>query len=106
MKNLTIIAFLFISSANFAQKQYVSKEGDTIHVGQAITLGLPTGNTGFRYITQGNEPVADWLAGETVNIHAFKTVRSKMYVLFKGFGLIPVYIDWEIARRAGEVERP
>ncbi len=103
MKKLLFL--LFLSSAAFAQNQYISTEGDTLEVGKTIILGLPTGNTGFRYITQGNEPVANWLAGEKVKIHKFKTVRSKMYVLFKGYGLIPVYIDWEIARRAGEVER-
>lgn len=105
MKKIITIITLLITINTFSQT-YVTKEGDTLTVGQPITLGIPTGAEGFRFLTQGNQPVANWLAGTEVTIHKFKKVRGKTYVLFKGYGLLPIYIDYEIARQTGEVEKP
>ena len=105
MKKITLIILFLVSTFCFSQ-EYISNEGDTLKIGQQLTLGIPTGADGFRFITQGNEPVANWLSNTEIEIFKFKKVRGKTYVLFKGYGLLPVYIDYETARQTGEVLQP
>lgn len=118
-KAVFIFALLFSVNA-LSQKvidkfeEVITKEGDTLRIGQTLTLGIPTGADNFRYITQTNIGVANWLAGVDVTIHKLQSIRlgsgknnpAQLFVLFKGYGLAPVYIQWETARKTGEVERP
>lgn len=90
---------------------YISRDGDTLRIGDKMTLGLPEGGSIFNWITQGDAQANKKLAGARVIIHKFKCIGKdktgyKMYVLFKGYGLLPVYMDYEFALRTGEVEPP
>jgi len=92
--------------------EYITKNGDTLIKGDKLIIGTPVAADAFMYITQGNEKVHIRLSGKEVEIHKFKawTLNKKeepsMYVLFKGYGLIPVYIDYENALKFGEIINP
>ncbi|WP_035647390.1 hypothetical protein [Flavobacterium sp. ASV13] len=93
------------STGNF--KEYQSKNGSILKVGDSITIGYPLGKE-FTFLTQGNQPVAAFLSNKKVAISNLKSVGSntrgyKMYALFKGYGL-PVYIDYESALETGEIK--
>lgn len=95
-----------LSKGNFSE--YISKSGKTIHLGDTIQLGKPSGEFGFVFITQGNQRVSSSLAGKNAVITQLKSVGTqksgfKMYAAFKGYGLIPVYIDYEMALETGEI---
>lgn len=106
---------LLICSISFAQNcqfsdnmksgsytQYISKNNTKIQVGQQIRIGFPSNGNYFTYINQGNEPVHSKLNNILVEISKIEVIKlqngfCKAYVIFKGFGLLPVYIDIEAA---------
>ncbi|OXB01716.1 hypothetical protein B0A75_04555 [Flavobacterium oncorhynchi] len=95
------------SAGNF--KEYQTKEGQVLKIGDSLTIGYPLGKD-FTFLTQGNQPVAAFLSNNKIKISNFKSVGStnrgyKIYALFKGYG-IPVYIDYESAVETGEVKNP
>lgn len=95
------------SSGSF--KEYITKQGTNLKVGDTITIGYPLGKD-FTFLTQGNQPVAAFLSNNKIAISNFKAIGSttrgfKMYALFKGYGL-PVYIDYESALETGEIKNP
>lgn len=123
MKQIYLIIFLTISTQTSAQtarynqvekgeyKSYISKHGDTIYTGQQLTLGIPSTDYGFKFISQGGERVANFLSGKTVFIDKLKAWGNKrqgfkIYAHFSGFGLIPVLIDYDAAVETGEVINP
>lgn len=116
MKNIVFILLLFTSISAFPQKykEIVTSEGDTLRVGQTITLGLPSEKGSFRYISQGAMPVSRSLTKNKVKIHKIQLVSSKessnseseLIVFFKGYGMLAARIQWELARATGEVDRP
>lgn len=94
------------TSGNF--KEYLTKEGQTLKIGDTIVIGYPLGKE-FTFLTQGNQPVAAFLSNNKVIVSNFKAVGStsrgfKIYALFKGYGL-PVYIDYESALETGEIKK-
>lgn len=120
---ITILVLLitFISYSQVAQygklagndsfSTYITKSGDTIRIGETLKIGKPSGEFGFVFITQGNERVVSALAGKDAVISNLKSFGSKkngykMFALFKGYGLVPVAIDFENAVDAGEVINP
>ncbi|MDW5288748.1 hypothetical protein [Formosa sp. PL04] len=91
-------------------KVYLTKTGDSLKVGDTLTIGIPTSDLGFTYITQGGQRVSNSLADKKVIVHKLKTYGSaksgyKMYVLFKGYG-INVFIDYDTALELGEINNP
>lgn len=118
--NIKLAAFLLITSVGFAQtatypledsgkyETYITRDGKSITVGDEIEIGMPYATTQFVYITQGNEPIAARLAGNFVKITKLMSYGKdktgyKMYALFKGYGLIAVFIDIEMALKTGEI---
>lgn len=94
------------SKGNF--KEYISKSGRSIKVNDTIQIGMPSAGNNFVFITQGNVGVVPSLAKTKAIITNIKSVGSdkigyKVYLLFKGYGLIPVYIDYENAIETGEL---
>lgn len=87
---------------------YTTSYGATISQGDTLTIGLPRGDT-FTFITQGNTPVSSFMAGTTPVVTKLKSVGNKrqgyrMYAIFKGYGLVPVYVDIENAYKTGEID--
>jgi hypothetical protein len=90
---------------------YIAQNGTQINVGDEITIGLPSSDDGFRFITQGGQKSADFLADRTITISQIRTYKDKrfagqIYLQFKGYGLIPVDINYETALKAGEIIQP
>lgn len=90
---------------------YVTEDNHTINIGDTLTIGLPSIDRGFRWISQGGQYGANFLAGKKVVVDKLKTYGNKrqgykMYVHFKGYGLLPVLIDYEIALKTKELEDP
>lgn len=122
MKNYFLLLFTISTmhaqdSANFNQltsgtfNSYVTEDNHTINIGDTLTIGLPSIDRGFRWISQGGQFGANFLAGKKVVVDKLKTYGNKrqgykMYVHFKGYGLLPVLIDYEIALRTKELEDP
>lgn len=123
MKTLTILLF-FTISISYAQKAeyenltkkaeyeiYQTKNGFKIKVGDTLKLGVPTSDLGFTYISQNVQRVSNTLAGKNIIIDKLKTYGNKrngfkMYAHFKGYGLLPVLIDYETALELGEIKNP
>ncbi|MBL4746577.1 MAG: hypothetical protein JKY08_09455 [Flavobacteriaceae bacterium] len=92
-------------------KSYITKAGNTLKIGDTLIIGIPTSELGFKFISQGGQSVANRLAGKKIIIHKMKTYGEpqngfKMYPQFKGYGLLPVLIDYEIALSTGEIKNP
>lgn len=90
---------------------YVSKTGDIIHEGDTLVIGKPGGEFGFFYITQGGQRVQNWLSSKKVVITQIKSYGTKkrgytLWAQFKGYGLIPVFIDYDNALQTGEIINP
>ena len=123
MKKLTFVLF-FIASITYSQTAefgnlskkseyqiYITSTGFKINVGDTLTLGTPTSDLGFTYISQNGQRVSNTLAGKQIIIDKLKTYGNKkngykMYAHFKGYGLLPVLIDYETALELGEIKNP
>jgi len=106
---LTQICGAQIANYNTTKKgkytSYITATGDTIKTGMQLRLGTASTNLGFVYISQGGERVAFRLSNQTVTVHGVR-VYEKPYILFKGYGLLPVLIDYENAITTGELQDP
>jgi hypothetical protein len=121
MKKLAVLFILF-SSVCFSQKaeynklkeennysEYFSKNKKLIKIGDTINIKYPRAGNTFTFITQGNSPTGSILSNTKIVITKIKSIGSnkrgyKIYFLFKGYGLIPVYIEYESALETGEIE--
>jgi len=115
------ILFLFFSCSVFSQtaiynkinsdnnfKEYQSKNGNIIKVGDTLSIALPANGNTFLFITQGNAPGGIILANTKNVITKIKTIGNKTrgfktYALFRGYGL-SVYADIESALEVGEIK--
>jgi len=121
MKKITLILIMsfsigFAQTAEYGKlikksnyKNYITKNNDTLKVGDTLTIGIPTSDLGFTYISQGGQRVSNMLSEKKVIIDKLKTYGNKtngykMYAHFKGYGLIPVLIDYETAMELGEIK--
>lgn len=99
-----------IPNSKKTYQSYICKNGEKISVGDTLTIGMPSTDHGFKFITQGGQRAADFLAGKQVDITKIRTYKGRFsgaaYLEFKGFGLAPVSINYENALRAGEIEPP
>jgi len=62
----------------------------------------------FTFITQGNTGCGTIISNTKNIITKIKSIGSekrgyKIFVLFKGYGLLPIYIDYESALETGEI---
>ncbi len=94
------------SEGNFTE--YETKEGVVLKIGDTLKIGYPR-NTNFTFITQGGVPATAFLSNTKVVVTKLKSVGNKtrgfkMYALFKGYGLVPVYIDYDSAFETGEIK--
>jgi len=123
MKILTLI-LIFSFSISYSQiaeygkltkkyeyQIYLTKTEDTLKVGDTLTIGVPTSDLGFTYISQGGQRVSNTLSDKKVVVDKLKTYGNKengfkMYAHFKGYGLLPVLIDYETAFELGEIINP
>ncbi|MBF2709126.1 hypothetical protein [Flavobacterium soyangense] len=117
-----IVLLLLIGFSSFAQKavynktniegkfkEYQTKSGNIIKLGDTITISLPRGEN-FTFITQGNVSVAAFMSNKKVIISKIRSVGTskrgfKTYLLFGGYGFSG-YIDYESALETGEIKDP
>jgi hypothetical protein len=121
MKNILLIFFISINC--FCQKvefnkitsegnfnEYLSKDNKLIKIGDTLNIKFPrTGNT-FTFITQGNEPCGVILSNTKNKITKIKVIGNetlgyKAYIIFKGYGLLPVFVEYESAFETGEIQK-
>jgi hypothetical protein len=118
-----IIFLTLITSCCFAQKaihnktteaglftEYQTKEGNTLKIGDSISISTPKVNNYFTYITQGNVPAGPIVANTKIAISKIRNIGTKKrgfktFILFGGYGL-SVYIDYESALEIGEIKNP
>jgi len=91
--------------------EYQTKENRILKIGDTLTIGYPRNGNGFTFITQGGVMTSPILANSKVAIHKIKTIGNtkrgyKIYLTFKGYGFVPVYIDYESAIETGELKNP
>lgn len=120
MRKIIFVIILILSIKTFSQQNefgqkieegnleyYMSKSGHNFKPGDLLQIGLPFTNT-FVFITQGNVGVNSNLSNILVKIESIKAVKLsngfiKIYALFKGFGVVPIYIDIESAIQTKEI---
>lgn len=124
MKQILLLLLVVTSTLCYSQKaeygklvkkgnltEYVSKSGDLLKVGDTLIIGKPSADVGFNFITQSGEEMPPNLSDKSVVIAKLKAYGTnsqgyKVYVHFKGYGLVPVLIDYEPAMATGEVKNP
>ncbi len=94
-------------SKNAHWENYISKAGDTLSIGDYIEILDPRSDV-FTYITQGNISAGPIISGTSPAITKIKSVGTKkrgykIFLGFKGYGLLTVWIDYENALRSSEV---
>ena len=86
MKTIFVILLLFFSifpaysqTAEYGKltkksdyKIYLTKAGDTLRVGDTLTMGIPTSDLGFTYISQGGQRVSNTLSDKKVIVDKLK----------------------------------
>lgn len=122
MKKVLLICFITSSFYGFSQaathgnltkkgsfSHYKTKSNLILKIGDTLTIGMPGSDLGFNYISQGNQRVSRTLANTNIIIDKLKTYGNKtagykMYIHFKGYGLLPVLIDYETALETKEIK--
>lgn len=126
MKKILLLLFALFFTASFSQEnraiygevttrgtfdEYLSKNGDLLKVGDTLQIGIATGVDRFTYILQGNGNMHPTHSGKKVKItKIFSAGRIssglKVFINFRGFGLLPVHVDYETAFEVGEIILP
>lgn len=121
MKTITCALLLFFAigrgqTAQFMKvekagqyQEYITKSGKSIKINDTIEIGIPRSGNRFSFIMQGEGNFCGGVIANTKNV-VKKIVAAgrpkigyKVWIFFKGYGLIPVMIDWEAAVMTGEV---
>jgi hypothetical protein len=118
-----IILFLLLSTSVFAQKaiynktseaglfkEYQTKSGNVLKIGDTITIGIPMHGPNFTFLTQGDFQIAPHLSNVKVSISKIRSVGNKKrgyktYIGFPGYGW-NCFIDYESALETGEIKNP
>jgi hypothetical protein len=121
MKRIILITILFWSSTIFSQTvdfknittegnytSYITKAGKEIKIGDFVEIKFPRAGNAFTFITQGNEPCGVILSNTKNKITKIKVIGNetrgyKTYLAFKGYGLLPIFIEYENALETGEI---
>lgn len=88
--------------------EYHSKDGDIIKKGDSLVIGKGSNFDKFVHITQANIPMHASHTGKKVAVKNIEVIGRKnsgysVFLTFKGFGLYPVYVNYEAAKEAGEI---
>ncbi len=121
MKKTLLFIILLISAICFSQKvefnkiteegnfkEYLSKNKKVIQVGDTLNIKFPRSGNAFTFITQGNAPCGTILSNTKNIITKIKSVGTdkrgyKIFLAFKGYGLLPVFVEYESALETGEI---
>jgi len=100
-----------LSKNNESYKSYKSKNGDIISVGDSLIIGKAMDPSGFRFISQGGGRMHPTHGGKPFVITKIKSYGKdksgySIWLNFKGYGLLPVEVDYENAIEAGEIIDP
>lgn len=124
MKKLLLLSLLISISISRAQTvvydkissendftSYQTKSTNILKVGDTLNIGYPRAGNQFTFISQANIAAGTVIANAKVVITKIKTIGNKKrgyktYALFKGYGLYPVYIEYEAALETGEIKDP
>lgn len=93
-------------------EEYISKNGDRLKVGDSLQIGIATAATHFVYVSQGEganmHPTHSGKKVKITKIYSAGRKNSgyKIFINFKGFGLLPVFVDYETALEVGEIINP
>jgi hypothetical protein len=103
------IAFSQEAKFNVINKQgsfssYLSSDNRQIKIGDTLQIKYPSNGNEFVYITQGNMRASTILVNRKIVVSNIKSINEKIYILFKGFGLLPLYIDFEAALETKEIK--
>lgn len=105
MKTFLLVLFLSMSINCFSQ--FKAKNGDLISIGDTLIIGKASSQFGFDFITQGGQRMHPSHAGKNITVTDLKEMgkrgQEKTYLQFKGFGLVPVLIDYDNAFQTGEI---
>ena len=89
---------------------YITKNNDTIYIGDTISIGQPSAVSRFEFISQGGEYGGSQLSGSKAIVHRIYVEDFKVngrptivYLSFKGWGLLEVFVSYEQALAVGEV---
>lgn len=85
-------------------KEYIAKNGNSIKVGDTILIKFPKIGNNYTFITQANTSAGVILANKKVIVSKIKSYNDTVFLLFKGFGLLPVFIEFENAVETKEIE--
>lgn len=119
-----LILLMLISFSAFSQKaafnkiknqgdfiEYETKNGNILKIGDTLLIKYPFSGNSFNFITQGGTQTSLILTNKKIVITKIKSIGTKnsgykIFTQFKGFGLIPIYIDYESALDTGEIHDP
>lgn len=92
-------------------KEYQTKSGNFIKTGDTLNIGYPRAGNQYSFITQANIPAGTVIANTKVIVSTIKTIGNKKrgfktYMLFKEYGMYPVYVEYESALETGEIKNP
>jgi hypothetical protein len=117
MKKYLLIIVLFFSIKSLSQTikyntkiengfydEYISKDNFSIKIGDTILIKFPRIGNNYNFITQGNTASGMILVNQKVIIHKIKSYNNNVFLLFKGYGLLPVFIQYENAIESKEIE--
>lgn len=102
----TAISTILFLTALYCGAQFKAKSGDIINISDTLVIGKTSNPLGFDYISQGGQRMHPSHAGKSVIITGTKVVSGKEYLQFKGFGLLPVFLDYDNAIESGEIINP
>lgn len=90
-------------------QEYISKNNQSIKIGDTININYPSTPDKFIYITQGNQYTGTVLNNTKIVVYKIKTIGNKnrgykTFLLFKGFGLLPIFIEYESALDKNEIK--
>lgn len=96
-----------IKKGNYTE--YFSKNKDLIKIGDSLQIGEASNFDKFVFITQGQSPMHADHQNKKVKINSIEVFGRKnsgyaVYFSFKGFGLLPVYVNYESAIESGEIK--
>ncbi|CAN0604589.1 unnamed protein product, partial [Ectocarpus sp. 12 AP-2014] len=90
---------------------YLTQNGRLISLNDTLTVGMPSGPDGFRYITARWVNASNIISGRKVTVNHIRTfkrnrLKGKVFLQFKAYGLAPFFIDYEMAFTSGEILEP
>jgi hypothetical protein len=84
--------------------QYITKGENSIKKGDSIIIKFPRVGNNYNFITQGTSGAGMILANKKIAVHKIKSFNNTVFIQFKGYGLIPVFIEIENAIETKEIE--